>query len=159
LAESRGLQAQAIKHYEMAITVDPLFVGPRANLADLLERRAAQSANAGPLNALVERLRKEELPLVERNARLLPQNAELQYRYALALYLNGQLDQASERAVKAAELAPEQAEYAQMAALLFESTKQFDEAIRWGEETSRRSGNSPESKALLERIKAAAGTR
>lgn len=158
LAEGRGLQGQAIKHYEMAITVDPRFVGPRANLADLLERSAAQNSSAGHLPELVKRLRQEELPLVERNARLLPKNAELQYRYALALYLDGQLDKASELAIRAAELAPTQVEYAQIAAMLFESLKKYDQAIKWAEEANRRSGNSAESQALLERIKAGART-
>ncbi len=156
LAEQRGLQPQAIKHYEMAIAVDPRFVGPRANLADLLDRSSATSNNPSAINEIVTELRKAELPLVERNARLLPDDASLQYRYSLALYLDNQLEKATEYAVKAANLSPHQFEYAQMAAMLFERLERFDEAIRWGQAALERSGNAPESKALLERIRRAA---
>ena len=34
-------------------------------------------------------LRREELELLARDARLLPRNAAIQYRYGLSLYLNG----------------------------------------------------------------------
>lgn len=155
IAEQQGKYQQAISHYETAVAVEPGFVGPRSNLAALLERlsRTAATGTAGDLESRVKGLRKTELPLIERDAGLLPNSAELQYRFALALYLDGQLERASQQAVRASELDSNVVEYAQMASLLFQSLGKRDEAIRWAESAVERSGNAPDSRALLESVR------
>jgi tetratricopeptide (TPR) repeat protein len=51
-------------------------------------------------------LREDELPRLGRDAELASDNAGLQYRYGLALYLAGKMDQAMERLNRAVELEP-----------------------------------------------------
>ena len=87
------------------------MTGPRSNLAALLdrlgEREMPQSADERPSGQVRQwqqeaaQLRREELELLARDARLLPRNAAIQYRYGLSLYLNGE-QQAAEQALQAA---------------------------------------------------------
>jgi tetratricopeptide (TPR) repeat protein len=109
LCEQRGRAAEAIAAYETAIKVEPLTTGARTNLASLLERVASQSRGPdGPL--MMQRaaeLRRAELPLLGRDAALAPDNADVQYRYGLALYLSGDQQAALKQLERAVELAPE----------------------------------------------------
>jgi tetratricopeptide (TPR) repeat protein len=161
MAEQQGREQQAIQHYQDAVAVEPSVAGPRTNLAALLERNlslqspsSVEASNA--LVAEISRLRKEELPLLERDVKLLPTAAQIQYRYGLALYVDGQRKLAAEHLVKAAELGPRQTEYAQAAAMSYESLGQWSEAIYWAHETLKRSANAPENQMLLQRIEAGA---
>jgi predicted CXXCH cytochrome family protein len=127
----------AVKHYEDAIRIEPTTVGPRTNLAALLERLAADTQAQSTANAdvsvvrnakeLAEKLRErakslraEELPLLERDARLLPSNAHLQYRLGLAQYLAGDLTASVRSLSRALELAPGVEDYYVALALLYE---------------------------------------
>lgn len=159
-AEQLGQIEKAIKHYEQAIAVEPRTTGPRTNLAALLERQLSGNVSSKQregLQAEVDRLRAEELPLLERDVQLLPQAAAIRYRFGLALYLAGRMQEASEQLVKAAELAPQQADFAHTAALLLEKMARWDEAIYWAQEAVKRSKNSPENQRLLQSIKTGAG--
>ena len=108
LCEQRGRAAEAIEAYETAIKVEPLTTGARTNLASLLERVASQSR--GPDGQMMmqraAQLRSEELPLLGRDASLAPDNADVQYRYGLALYLSGDQQAALKQLQKAVDLAP-----------------------------------------------------
>ena len=46
-----------------------------------------------------------------RDSKLAPENAVVQYRYGLALYLDGQLPKALQQLERAVELAPEVSDY------------------------------------------------
>jgi tetratricopeptide (TPR) repeat protein len=142
LAEQQAHFREAIKHYETAIAVEPEVAGPRTNLAALLENNntAGPSVDGKPnsIEQIVRQLRKAELPLLERDVRLLPDAASIQYRLGLALYVDGQQDRAVEHLVLAAELEPDNVGFAQAAAMLFESLTKWDEAVRWAEEAVRR---------------------
>lgn len=158
LAEQQGKNQQAIRHYETAIVVEPTVTGPRTNLAALLERNMATQAQSSapeenPIRREINRLRDEELPLLERDARLMPTSAPIHYRLGLALYLRDRKEEAIEHLVSAAELEPEQAEFAQATAMLFESLEKWDQAEQWGEKALQRSGNSQQAKLLLDRIR------
>ena len=67
-----------------------------------------------------EELRAQELPLLGRDADLAPENANVQYRYGLALYLAGKLDEAMERLEKAVDLDPTMPTFRQARDLLKE---------------------------------------
>ncbi len=160
-AEQQGRNQQAIEHYQNAIAVEPSVTGPRTNLAALLERNlSAQSnpnaANAAALQQKIASLRKEELPLLKRDVDLLPTAAAIQFRYGLALYAEGQKAEAAERLVRAAELEPDRADFAQAAAMALESAERWDEALRWARETLKLTNNAPENLLLLQRIQASA---
>ncbi|WP_254510111.1 ammonia-forming cytochrome c nitrite reductase subunit c552 [Anatilimnocola floriformis] len=106
LAESRNQLRDAQRHYETAIRVQPSFTGPRGQLAMLLERmiqeaqeQAEQASQQGnvvardealrPIPSLhfeVEKLRQDELSLVERDAALIPEEAVMQQQLGFARY-------------------------------------------------------------------------
>lgn len=157
LAEQQGRDQQAMNHYQRAIAVEPAVTGARSNLAALLERNLANQPASNPavvadLQAQISRLRKEELPLLERDVNLLPSAAGIQYRYGLALYVDGQQEKAAEHLVKAAELEPDQTAYAQAAAMLFESLGKWEDAIKWAQVAVRLSNGEQGNRMLLERI-------
>ena len=109
LCEARGRYDEAIASYEDATRVEPTATGPRTNLAALLEQLAARSRpeSRGQITERVSRLRAQELPLLGRDADLTPDNAPVQYRYGLALYLAGRLEEAMDRLEMAVELEPD----------------------------------------------------
>ena len=108
LCEGQGRYQEAVEAYETAMRVEPNRTGARTNLASLLERLAQQSGGAqvAPLMERVAKLRADELPLLGRDADLAPGNASVQYRYGLALYLAGKMDEAMQRLNLAVDLEP-----------------------------------------------------
>ena len=100
---------EAEASYRTAMRVEPLGVGPRSNLAQLLDRRReaglaraqqlAQAGNvqtardilamAGPLADEANRLRDAELSLLERDALLVPDNAGLLTRLSYVRHMQG----------------------------------------------------------------------
>ncbi|MFG0287993.1 MAG: multiheme c-type cytochrome [Rhodopirellula sp. JB044] len=123
LSEQRGQWAEAIRSYSNAMRVEPGTTGPRTNLAALLDRLIPMSPKDPSvrevLNAVggedgiagvekkITQLRREELPLLDRDAKLAPEIADLQYRYGLALYLSGDLPAARKQLQRAVELEPD----------------------------------------------------
>ncbi|MFN3192955.1 MAG: cytochrome c3 family protein [Aureliella sp.] len=133
MAEQQGRNQQAMKHYGQAIGVEPNVTGPRTNLAALLERSLAQNGNTPARESIskqIDKLRKTELPLLERDASLLPNEANIQYRLGLALYVDEQTEKAATHLERAAELEPDQPNYLQAAAMLFEKLAN-ESAEKW----------------------------
>jgi tetratricopeptide (TPR) repeat protein len=99
---------EAIEAYQTAIRVEPTSAGARSNYAALLERLAPQlpPGENAKFVTQAKKLRKEELPLLGRDAKLAPGIAAVQYRYGLALYLDGQMEPALEALQRAVELEP-----------------------------------------------------
>lgn len=122
LEEQRGNYQVAMDAYETAIRVEPTTTGPRTNYAALLENLAAQ-ASGNPEKrsqylAKANELRREELPLLGRDAELAPDNAGVQNRYGLALYLSGDYEKALARLKRATDLAPDVPRFQQAYQLL-----------------------------------------
>lgn len=123
LAANLGDVAGAMREYRTAIRLEPYLTGPRSNLAGLLE----QTGRGTPEE--VRRLREQELELLERDVRLLPNAALLRYRYGLMLYLLGRLD-AAQRALEAAcRLQPASYDFRLFLTLLYEKRGQRDKAL------------------------------
>lgn len=128
LCESLGRLGDAVEAYRQAILVEPKLVGPRSNLAALLERMLETQVNGGSINAdqlsktrqTIATLRSQELPLLERDASLVPDNGAIQYRLGLAYYLNGRLEEALQKLKRACQLEPENQEFAMALRLLEE---------------------------------------
>lgn len=108
LCEQQGRADEAIQAYETAMRLEPTMTGPRTNLAALLERVAEQQQGTQSMRlvARAAALRDMELPLLERDAGLAKDNADVQYRYGLALYLHGDEAAALKQLRRAVELAP-----------------------------------------------------
>ena len=122
VCERMGRFGEAIEAYQTAIRIEPKSVGARTNLASLLEQLAPRVPDdeREALLARVKSLRREELPLLARDAKLAPQFAGLQYRYGLLLYLNGRLDEALVQLEKAVRLEPQNEEFRTAVRLLKE---------------------------------------
>jgi tetratricopeptide (TPR) repeat protein len=151
LAENQGLQQEAREAYETAIRIEPTATGARTNLAawhDLqaepLERQRMQAMTnrdeetarrlfEGAMEHRMEsaRLRSEELQLLARDARLAPDNAPVQYRYGLSLYLHGDYENAEAALLRAATLEPTVPDFVLAVALLYEKQKRWREALDW----------------------------
>lgn len=122
LREAQGDERAAEAAYRTAIRVEPGAIGPRANLAGLLERRGEPHA------AEAKQLRAAELPLLERDARLAPQLVEVQYRYAMGLYLNGRESDAEKVLLAASQLSPSSPRVWLALMLLYEKQKRTEDA-------------------------------
>lgn len=162
-AEQEGRNRQAIEHYQDAIRVEPGVAGPRSNLAALLERgldsqmqQVTNSDRNTTVQSEIRRLRSEELPLLQRDAKLVPNIAMVQYRYGMALYLNGQRDAALSSLMAAANLAPTDAQFAQAVAMLLENLQRWEEAIQWTKKLIDLAPQDPQHRMLLTRIEEAA---
>lgn len=135
LAEQLGSTETAEKEYRMAIALEPSSSGGRANLAALLGRQMeqlAQNPNAVSQMTLlqqeIDQLRAEELKLLKRDADLLPENANLQYRLGLALYLAGQNEEAERRLQKAVDRDPADVNFLMALVLLQERLAKIADA-------------------------------
>lgn len=128
LSEQRGDYVDAITAYQNALAVEPQMTGARTNLAALLDslvNASQRDPNAAKILSKIDamlgqsadvqdwiaRLRAEELPLLQRDADLASDNAAIQYRYGLALYLAGDLTGAREQLQRAVQLAPEVSDF------------------------------------------------
>lgn len=128
LNEAQGKVREAIAAYETAIQVEPNTAGPRSNLATLLETVTQSQQQQGLISnedaeknmLTVKELRESELPLIERDAGLLPTNANLQYRLGLAYYLDGRVQDAIGSIERAVALDPENTDFAEALRLLRE---------------------------------------
>jgi Flp pilus assembly protein TadD len=139
LYETLGRDADALAAYRTAIQVEPRMTGPRSNLAGLLERiceRAVQRSADGPpsrevaaLQDEIAQLRRAELELLARDVRLVPDNPVLQYRYGLALYLQGQAGPAEDALRAACRLAPDNDEFLHFLVLFLDKYQRYDEAL------------------------------
>lgn len=89
---------KAIGNLRNAIRQEGYLTGPRSEIASLLEEHGGNPAE-------VERFRKEELELLLRDAKLLPDNAMIFYRLGLMQFLLGHFAEAEQSLKKATELA------------------------------------------------------
>ncbi len=140
LSEQRGQWAEAIRSYSNAMRVEPTSTGARTNLAALLDRLIPQAADdasiakvlmavggAGGMAEVqkkIKQLRREELPLLARDAGLAPNISDVQYRYGLALYLAGDLPGAEKQLQRAVDLAPDVEIFSQALRALHQQLKQ-----------------------------------
>jgi tetratricopeptide (TPR) repeat protein len=133
---------EAERAYETAIQVEPTAAGPRANLAALLDRlneelheQIQQASRQGDRESLEERLallanmqatagrlREEELGLLERDVRLLPDSAGLLARVGFSRHLAGWGKEAESALRAAALLEPRNPDHAFNLAIYYKDT-------------------------------------
>jgi tetratricopeptide (TPR) repeat protein len=152
--ENLGNFRPAIEAYETAIRVEPGFAGPRTNLAAVYDRlaeeaearvrqaamlrqpttgsRAAQEVQQYRQRA--QQLRKEELVCLARDAALVPDNAAIQYRYGMLLYLHRRLDEAEQALLRASRLEPNNPQFLMGIVLFYQEVEDFEKALPLAEE-------------------------
>jgi predicted CXXCH cytochrome family protein len=113
LDRQHGRLDEAVGHYQAAIALEPYMAGPRSELASLLEQ-----GNGDP--AKIRRLRQEEADLVERDAKLAPDNAAIFYRLGLLRYTLDEYDKADAALNQACMKAPNNYDFRMTLALLQE---------------------------------------
>lgn len=140
LFERQGEMDKAIQAYRNAMSVQPDMVGPRSNLAVLLEQQAQQLINDRSPDAAqrAQRLidQATDLRLVEhqnlardaKRSENLPGTDGLNYRYGMSSYLQGDLEMAEQQLKLAVEKAPDNETYMLGLATFYYQMKKFDEA-------------------------------
>ena len=162
LYEDLNEVSAAIRAYEAAIHVEPRAPGPRTNLAALLDRLVEQSSQYGGQPAALSEarvyrerakvLRAEELKLLERDAKLAPDNPMVQYRYGLLLYLHGREEEAEQALLRAYELEPMAADFALAIALLYQKQERFGEALEVARKLLEIDSSNPSYPQLLQTL-------
>ncbi|MEC9097103.1 MAG: tetratricopeptide repeat protein, partial [Planctomycetota bacterium] len=163
--ENLGQNDKAEQAYRLAIQVEPNATGPRSNLAELytrlaenITRQSQQNPQQAPPNIQetiqnylqeAEILRREEFVNFERDASYAPENAAVQYRYGLALYRNGQLEDAVNILRKVHELEPRTPIYMIALSRLLQTTEQYEEALKIAEKLIK---IEPQHQGLVEEL-------
>ncbi len=106
-----GRSVEAIEYLRNAIRLQPYLAGPRLELASLLGSSPGNEAE-------VRRLREEEVDLLERDAKLAPENPMIFYQLGKLAYLLGDYDKAQSAVETACRLAPRNFECLMFLALL-----------------------------------------
>jgi predicted CXXCH cytochrome family protein len=152
LARQHGRPRQAIEHFQAAIRLEPYMAGPRAELAAILQQYAGNDSE-------IRRLRQEETKLLERDAALAHENAEVRYQLGLLRYLLGELDAAQTALATACERSPQNYEYLMALALLQErryelssDEKYFHDAVRTLKKMNELLPSDPRAKQILLRL-------
>ncbi|MCC6494447.1 MAG: tetratricopeptide repeat protein [Pirellulales bacterium] len=129
-----GQEAAAIQSFRTAIRQEPYLTGPRTELAQLLAEVLADPAQrdvvqqVGASEDEVQRLREQEVDLLERDYHLLPQDASPRFQRGRLLYLLGRIDEARQALARACRLAPDNYEYWMWLALICEKQQRWEEA-------------------------------
>jgi HEAT repeat protein len=126
-----GQRAEAA--YRTALRVEPNLIGPRANLAALLEQKLQQpelsAAERSNIASEITQLRNADFELLARDARLAPNNASVQYRYGLALYLRDDIPGALAALATAVKSEPNVPDFRMAYGLLLQKEGRDQEAI------------------------------
>lgn len=143
LYESMGKLDKAEEAYRMAIHVEPQMTGPRSNLAALLEQviseemaryqRRLTPEGVAQKQQEVQRLRRDELQNLARDAKLLPDSAAIQYRYGLALYLHDEREEAEIALKRAVDLEPQSDQFLFALVLFYQKYKRYDQALSYAD--------------------------
>ncbi|MGD9636157.1 MAG: multiheme c-type cytochrome [Pirellulales bacterium] len=119
LARDEGNFDEAEKELRTAIRLEPQLTGPRSELASLLMRE-------NPNNEEISELRAGEADNLDRDSKLLPDNAVVFYRLGLLRYLLGEYTAAARAMNRACELVPSNFDYRMTLALLHEKWYERD---------------------------------
>lgn len=152
LAIQQGDAPEAIKEFRAAIRLEPYLAGARAGLADLLNRLERQPEE-------VERLRREEIELLERNVELVPDDPLQWYELGRLRVTLGQYAEALPAFERACELAPESYDFRLMLALAHERAYQttgdqehFDAAVDSLRKLDAMDPSNPNARNILRRL-------
>ena len=123
----------AVASFRTAIRQEPYLTGPRTELSQLLARIAEDPNRRGPLQRSaspeeIRRLREEEIELLRRDMKLLPEDAGPHFHCGTLLYLLEKVDEARKEIVEACRLAPNEYEYWLWLALICEKQQRWDQA-------------------------------
>ncbi len=154
-ADSPEEYQKAIDAYLTAMHVEPNVTGPRTNLADLLERRAEAERDPGKFQKLMldaRELRREEVKLMAREARLLPDNPLVQFRYGVALASVDRQDEALEVFAGVRRLEPDWLDPVVQMIVVYRSRGEWDKALALAKEFAEAHPDDAGGQVVLEEI-------
>jgi len=159
LDRHHGHIGRAMEHFQSAIELEPYMSGPRGELATLLQQQGGSPGD-------VQRLRREEAELLERDSKLAPDSAEILYQLGMLRYLLGELDAAQVALSSATERAPQNYDILMALALLLErryelsgDTALFDDARRTLEKLHNLRPADPRARQIMLRLLATRAAR
>jgi tetratricopeptide (TPR) repeat protein len=175
--ENQGRLSEAQEEYEIALRLEPLNAAPKGSLARLLDQlvqreqeRAQQQViarnrtgaqrhaeQAAMYAARFEELKADEWSCLERDARLVRDNAGLLLQTGLSRYQQGWKKEAEYSLATAHWLAPRNPATGYYLAILYRDTGRNDEARALAERLVELRPGQPEYEQLLAELKAAAG--
>lgn len=167
--ENQGQLAEAQEEYETALRLEPFNPAPMSSLARLLdqfsarEQQRAQQLVVARDRAAAERhaetaaghasrfenLKAEEWGLLERDARLVPDNAPLQLQVSLARYQQGWKREAETSLAAAYRLAPRNPMFGYYLAILYKDSGRTSEARELAQRLLELRPKHPEYEQLL----------
>ncbi|QDU58201.1 cytochrome c3 family protein [Aeoliella mucimassa] len=152
LARREGKQKKAEQELRLAIRLEPYLSSLRSELALLL-------SDAGGDQAEINRLRREEIELLKRDAEMLPDNGSIYYRQGVLLYQLGDLVEAEAPSNTAVELEPRVYQYSLwLATLQYElyrrgDEKAYDRALKSVEHLNELDPRRGDAMGLLQALK------
>ncbi|MFN0022098.1 MAG: HEAT repeat domain-containing protein [Pirellulaceae bacterium] len=175
-AERQGSPRTAQQEYQLALLLEPTIFGPRSNLAAAMEQEAEEmnrelsTKPAGEPSEFMDRvekftreniqqslqiaarLRQQELDLLERDVRRLPENAELQRRVGLLRHLHGWRKGAESALLQAVLLEPRNPAMLEYLAIYYSDTGRPKEALPLVERILRLKPKHPRYEELRKEI-------
>jgi tetratricopeptide (TPR) repeat protein len=152
LDRQQGRFDQAMRRLRTAIRLEPYLTGARGELASLLQDLNGDEEE-------IQRLREEEVELMERDAKLVPDNAAIFYQLGMLRFLLEHFDAAHAAVVPASRLAPRDYEYLMVLALLHErryeltgDERQFELALDSLKKLHELNRDDPRAAQILERL-------
>lgn len=151
LASRQGDTTKAAEEIRTAIRLQPYLSGPRAELAQLLVRVGGDEQE-------VERLRREEIALLQRDVKMAPDSGEIRYRLGLLHYFVEELDSAEKRITEAREREPRSYQYELFLALLQQQRYKrgeeaaMDRAVRTLRRLNELAPDRPEAENILREL-------
>jgi tetratricopeptide (TPR) repeat protein len=149
LDRQHGRFEDAIQHLVDAIKLEPYLTGPRQELASLMQQLKGDEAE-------IHKLRAEEADLLERDAKLAPNNAGIFFQLGKLRYLLDEYDRAEAAFKTACEKAPKDYACWLMLALMqqkrYEKTsdnKHFNDAIATVKAMHELNRDDPRAKEIL----------
>ena len=179
LYESVGDIAQAERHYELAIRLQPSLTGSRWNLALIIEQRAEQLGQQAQQLA-VQRRRNEAESLIGQAAELAARAAQLRdeehaamvrdlermeslgvpdsmhYQVGMSYYRRGEYDQTEIHLRRAYDIAPENERNVRALAAFYEFRQDWPRALQFARRLVRMPNSQPGDRQLLQGIEQAA---
>lgn len=159
LNEQLGDLPAAIDSFRSAIRVEPYRSGPRRELARLLAVIDVTPQIAELRNSLnidreeIAKLRREEVALLARNAKLVPSDPRPLYQQGLLLYQLGELDEARETLRQATRVDPKSYDSWMALALICERQERWIDAARAIERMKELQPEGEDWKGVLLRIR------
>ncbi len=148
ISQSLGNEKATQQSLQTAIQLEPYLSGVRDKLARLLEQSGGDPAQ-------IRKLREEEVALLARDCKLLPNVAPLRYQRGMLLYLLNRHDEARRSLKEACELAPEEFGNWLALTLICEKQERWEQTVEALKKMNKIRPNDPATQAIYLRIKQA----